>query len=45
LSAADAREELVGLDLAVVREVEREIHEGPFHGGRSATTQVIAYRR
>lgn len=45
VSAADLRKELVGLDLAVVREVEREIHEGPFHGGMSATTQVIAYRR
>ncbi len=44
-SAKDARSELVGLDLAVVQEVEREIHEGPFHGGRSATTQVIGYRR
>lgn len=36
------REELVGLDLVVANEVEREIHEGIFHGGQSATVQVVA---
>lgn len=37
--------ELGGLDLVVAREVEREIHEGALHEGRSATVQVVAVRR
>ncbi|CAN5558190.1 class I SAM-dependent methyltransferase [soil metagenome] len=37
--------ELEGLDLVLAREVDREIHEGPFHGGPSATVQVVAIRR
>lgn len=36
------REELEGLELEVAREVERDIHEGRLHGGRSAVVQVVA---
>lgn len=39
------RAELSGLDLVVAREVEREVHEGEFHDGRSATLQVVGIRR
>lgn len=38
------REELAPLHFDVGREVERDIDEGPFHGGRSATVQVVAVR-
>jgi len=38
------REELVGLDLVLARDASREIHEGPFHGGPSATVQVVGVR-
>lgn len=41
----DLRAELAPLDFVIGREVEREIHEGPFHGGPSATVQVVAVRR
>lgn len=39
------REELAPLDIELGREVEREIHEGPFHGGPSATVQLVGRRR
>lgn len=39
------REELVGLEFVVANEVEREIHEGIFHGGQSATVQVVGVKR
>jgi len=42
---AALRAELVGLDLVVAREVDRVIHEGPGHGGPSATVQVVGIRR
>jgi hypothetical protein len=32
-------------DLVVAREVEREIHEGVFHDGRSATAQLVGVLR
>lgn len=41
---AQLREELVGLDLVVAQEVEREIHEGILHGGQSATVQIVGVR-
>jgi SAM-dependent methyltransferase len=44
-SLAELRVELSGLDLVVAREVEREVHEGRFHDGLSATVQVVAVRR
>lgn len=42
---ADLREELLGLQIDIGREVRREIHEGPFHDGPSATVQIVARRR
>jgi SAM-dependent methyltransferase len=44
-SLDELRAELVGLDLVVAREVEREIHEGALHDGRSATVQIVGVRR
>ncbi|MGE0398222.1 MAG: cyclopropane-fatty-acyl-phospholipid synthase family protein [Kofleriaceae bacterium] len=44
MTLADLREELVGLQIDVGREVRREIHEGPFHDGPSATVQIAAHR-
>lgn len=41
---AQLREELVGLELVVAQEVEREIHEGILHGGQSATVQIVGVR-
>jgi hypothetical protein len=38
---AALRDEFRGLDLEVAREVEREIHEGQLHHGRSAVVQVV----
>lgn len=42
---ADLRTELAGLDLEIAREASREIHEGRYHAGPSATVQVLATRR
>ncbi len=42
---AALRTELAGLDLVIALDVDREIHEGPFHAGPSATVQVVAIRR
>jgi hypothetical protein len=33
------------LSLVIGREVEREIFEGKYHNGKSATTQVLARKR
>ncbi|MCM2277880.1 MAG: class I SAM-dependent methyltransferase [Oligoflexia bacterium] len=41
MTLEELREELAGLEILVGREVEREIHEGKGHGGRSATVQVL----
>ncbi|MEZ4320474.1 MAG: class I SAM-dependent methyltransferase [Myxococcota bacterium] len=38
------RAELVGLELEHFAELEREVHEGKYHGGRSAVLQGIARR-
>jgi SAM-dependent methyltransferase len=38
------RDELVPLTIEIGREVERQIDEGAFHGGPSATVQVVARR-
>lgn len=42
---ANLREELAGLEFEIGRELEREVHEGTGHGGRSAVVQVLARRR
>jgi len=44
-SLADLRTELAGLDLEIAQEANREIHEGRYHAGKSATVQVVAVRR
>jgi SAM-dependent methyltransferase len=41
----DLRKELEGLRFEVFREIEREIHEGRYHGGTSAVLQVLAFAR
>lgn len=43
-SLAALRDELRPLDLVIAREADREIHEGRFHGGPSATVQVVGVR-
>lgn len=45
MTLAGLKEELAPLTMDVGREVEREIHEGAFHGGPSATVQLVAVRR
>lgn len=42
LSRAAAESELAGLEPLVLQELEREVHEGRSHGGRSAVVQVVA---
>jgi SAM-dependent methyltransferase len=39
------RDELGGLELAVAREVTRDLHEGRYHHGASAVVQVLGFRR
>ncbi len=41
---AALREELAGLELLHAVEVERDVHEGALHDGRSAVVQVVARR-
>lgn len=41
---AELTAELDGLELVVARDAEREIHEGTFHDGRSATVQIIGVK-
>ncbi|MHB1311015.1 MAG: SAM-dependent methyltransferase [Gemmatimonadaceae bacterium] len=43
-SLAALREELAGLELLHAVELERDVHEGVHHDGRSAVVQVIARR-
>jgi SAM-dependent methyltransferase len=42
---AELRTQLGALELVVAREVDREIHEGRFHDGPSATVQLVGVRR
>jgi SAM-dependent methyltransferase len=42
---ADLRAELSELDFEVAREIERDIHEGRGHTGRSAVVQVLGHKR
>jgi len=41
---AGLQEELAGLEMAHAVEIERDIHEGVHHEGRSAVVQIIARR-
>ena len=43
-SLADLRDELSPLELVVAREANRDIHEGRFHDGPSATVQIVGVR-
>jgi hypothetical protein len=36
------RTELAGLEIKIAQEVEREIHEGKGHNGKSAVVQFVA---
>jgi SAM-dependent methyltransferase len=38
------RAELAGLELVIGREIERDVSEGKYHGGRAAVVQVLARR-
>ena len=40
----DLRTDFGALELVVAREANREIHEGRFHGGPSATVQLVGVR-
>jgi cyclopropane fatty-acyl-phospholipid synthase-like methyltransferase len=42
MEPAGLREEFPGLGIEILREVERDIVEGPYHQGRSASVQVLA---
>jgi SAM-dependent methyltransferase len=42
---SDLRTELAGLDFEIARDADREIREGRYHAGPSATVQVLATRR
>jgi SAM-dependent methyltransferase len=44
MALAELREDLAPLDLVIAREVERDIQEGPAHGGHSATVQIVGIR-
>ncbi len=44
MTAAQLREELAGLDFEILRELERDVHEGTKHTGRAAVVQVLARR-
>ncbi|MBB5986106.1 class I SAM-dependent methyltransferase [Sphingobium lignivorans] len=39
---ATLREELVGLDFVLAREIHREVNEGLYHHGLSAVVQIVA---
>ena len=45
MTLEDLRSELDGLDFSVAQEVERVIHEGQGHFGRSAVVQILAIKR
>lgn len=45
MTLAGLKDELSPLRIETGREVEREIHEGAFHEGPSATVQLVAVRR
>ncbi|WP_309383489.1 class I SAM-dependent methyltransferase [Cerasicoccus frondis] len=44
MTLAELKEELAQLDLVISREVEREINEGAYHQGLSATVQVVSQK-
>ena len=44
MTSAALKRELSGLELAVQREVERDVIEGSFHTGRAAVVQIAGCR-
>ena len=44
VTLADLRAELPGLDFVIGREIERDVTEGKYHGGRASVVQVLARR-
>lgn len=44
-TADELREDLAGLDLVQVNAIERDVHEGALHAGRSAVVQLLGFRR
>lgn len=42
MTAEALRHELVGLEIVHLAERERDVHEGPWHNGRSAVVQLLA---
>ena len=44
MTLPDLRAELRGLDLAIARELTREVHEGKYHEGTSAVVQILGIR-
>jgi SAM-dependent methyltransferase len=44
LTLEGLRTELAGLDFEIGREIERDVTEGKYHGGRAAVVQVMARR-
>ncbi|NDG83971.1 MAG: class I SAM-dependent methyltransferase [Proteobacteria bacterium] len=44
MNAEDLSQELNGLEFRILREIDREIHEGKGHSGMSAVTQVLAIK-
>lgn len=42
---AELTTDLAALELVIARDAERDIHEGRFHTGPSATVQIVARRR
>lgn len=44
VSLSDLEREISGLDFVIGREVEREVNEGEYHQGLSATVQLVAQK-
>jgi hypothetical protein len=44
VSLEDLKRELVGLELEIGREVEREVREGAYHTGVAAVVQVVGMK-
>ena len=42
MTAADLKEELVGLDFIIARELVRDVREGSHHQGRAAVVRILA---
>ena len=43
MTADGLRDELAGLRFETLREVEREVHEGPYHHGLASVVQALAW--